>query len=237
MTSGRTDKALNAMQQADVSGDCCRPASTRGHDPCGLPLAGLRPGAAKEGQPARPRVDCGPLGMRIARDGSWHYKGSPIGRKELVCLFASVLKREEDGSFWLETPVERGRVEVEDAPFIAVEVFWRQCDGRQCLTFRTNLDEMVTADHDHPIRVAVDPRTGEPRPYVKVRGGLEARINRAVFYELVALAEPEKVDGRDVLGVWSEGVFFPIDDMPAEAPRAPRRASRGEGRAPRASAK
>jgi uncharacterized protein len=169
--------------------------------------------------------------MRIARDGSWHYKGTPIGRKELVCLFASVLKREEDGSFWLETPVERGRIEVEDAPFIAVEVFWRQCDGRQCLTFRTNLDEMVTADHNHPIRVAIDPRTREPRPYVTVRGGLEARINRAVFYELVALAEPEKVEGRDVLGVWSEGVFFPIDDAPAEPPRPPRRAARGASRA------
>jgi hypothetical protein len=226
------------MQQDDVSGDCCRSvAAQAGADPCGLPLAGLRPGAPREGQPARARVDCGAIGMRIARDGSWHYKGSPIGRKELVCLFASVLKREEDGSFWLETPVERAQIEVEDAPFIAVEVFWRQCEGRQCLTFRTNLDEMVTADHDHPLRVVVDPRTREPRPYVKVRGGLEARINRAVFYELVALAEPEKVDGREVLGVWSEGVFFPIDDMPAEAPRPPRRAARGEGRAARPTAK
>jgi hypothetical protein len=162
--------------------------------------------------------------MRIARDGSWHYRGSPIGRKELVCLFASVLKREEDGSYWLETPAERGRIDVEDAPFIAVEVFWRQCDGRQCLTFRTNLDEMVTANNDHPIRIAIDPRTREPRPYISVRPGLEARINRAVFYELVALAEPETVEGRKMLGVWSEGVFFPIDDLPAEAP--PPRASR-----------
>lgn len=155
--------------------------------------------------------------MRIARDGTWHYKGSPIGRKELVCLFASVLRREADGSYWLETPVERGQIVVEDAPFIAVEVFWRRCAGRQCLTFRTNLDEMVTADADHPIRVTVDRRSREPRPYVTVRPGLEARISRAVFYELVALAEPEAVDGRQVLGVWSEGVFFPIDEVPAEA--------------------
>jgi len=223
MTSGRADKALNAPQQEDVSGECCRPqpdASSGG--PCGLPLAGLRPGRPGATSPARPRHECGPLEMRIARDGSWHYKGSPISRKELICLFASVLKREGDGSYWLETPVERGEIEVEDAPFIAVEVFWRQCEGRQCLTFRTNLDEMITADHDHPIRVAIDPRTREPRPYVQVRPGLEARINRAVFYELVALAEPEKVEGRDLLGVWSEGVFFPIDDAPAEAP--PRKA-------------
>jgi hypothetical protein len=226
MTSGRTDKALNAAQQEDVSGARCRPDPTS--VPCGLPLAGLRPGAPHNTNPLRPRNDCGPLEMRIARDGSWHYKGSPIGRKEMVCLFASVLKREDDGSFWLETPVERGRIDVEDAPFIAVEVYWRQCDGRQCLTFRTNLDEMVTADHDHPIRVAIDPKTREPRPYISVRPGLEARINRAVFYELVALAQPEKVEGKDLLGVWSEGVFFPIDDAPTERPqprKAPRRAN------------
>ncbi len=169
--------------------------------------------------------------MRIARDGTWFYRGSPIGRKELVCLFASVLKREPDGSYVLETPVERGRIEVEDAPFVAVEMFWRECADpfvpnpvpRQCLTFRTNLDEMVTADADHPIRVQVDPRSREPRPYITVRPGLEARINRAVFYELVALAQPETVEGRPVLGVWSEGVFFPIDDAPEEI--VPRRAA------------
>ncbi len=175
--------------------------------------------------PARPKVDCGDFAMRIARDGTWYYRGSPIGRKELVCLFASVLKRAEDGSFVLETPVERGRIEVEDAPFVAVEMFWRDCADpfvpnpkpRQCLTFRTNLDEMVTADSEHPIRVAVDPKSREPRPYITVRPGLEARINRAVFYEMVALAQPEVVDGREVLGVWSEGVFFPIDEVPDAA--------------------
>jgi len=170
----------------------------------------------------RARQDCGDLSMRIAKDGTWFYRGSPIGRKELVCLFASVLKRDEDGAYVLETPVERGRIEVEDAPFVAVELFWRDCADpfapnpkpRQCLTFRTNLDEMITADAEHPIRVAIDPKTREPRPYVMVRPGLEARINRAVFYEMVALAQPEKLDGRDVLGVWSEGVFFPIDEAP-----------------------
>jgi hypothetical protein len=169
--------------------------------------------------------------MRIARDGTWFYRGSPIGRKELVCLFASVLKREPDGTYVLETPVERGRIEVEDAPFVAVEMIWRDCADpaclgakpRQCLTFRTNLDEMVTADADHPIRVQVDPRSREPRPYITVRPGLEARINRAVFYEMVALAEPETLGGREVLGVWSQGVFFPIDDVPAEA--VPRQAA------------
>lgn len=185
----------------------------------------VAPRAGREGAPARMRHECGDVGMRIARDGTWFYKGSPIGRKELVCLFASVLKREGDGGFVLETPVERCRIEVEDAPFVAVEMFWRDCADpfvpnpkpRQCLTFRTNLDEMVTADSDHPIRVVVDPKSREPRPYITVRPGLEARINRAVFYEMVALAEPERVDGRQVLGVWSEGVFFPIDDAPEDA--------------------
>ncbi len=169
---------------------------------------------------SRAKMECGDYAIRIARDGTWHYRGSPINRKPLVCLFASVLKRGEDGSFWLETPAERGRIEVEDAPFIAVELFWRDCDcghamPRQCLAFRTNLDEIVTASADHPIRVALDPRTREPRPYVTVRPGLEARISRAVFYELVALSQPETVDGRTMLGVWSEGVFFPIDEAPS----------------------
>jgi hypothetical protein len=171
------------------------------------------------------RRDCGDFSIRIARDGTWFYRGSPIGRKELVCLFASVLKRDEGGVYWLETPVERGRIDVEDAPFVAVEMYWRDCADpfvpepkpKQCLTFRTNLDEMVTADADHPIRVQVDPKTREPRPYVLVRPGLEARINRAVFYELVALAQTETVEGRPVLGVWSENVFFPIDDAPSPA--------------------
>ena len=168
----------------------------------------------------RKRHDCGDFPMRIARDGSWHYKGSPINRKELVCLFASVLKRDPDGSFVLETPVERGRIAVDDAPFVAVELVWRHCccDGggpkRQCLSFRTNLDEVVTAGENHPIRVAIDHETREPRPYITVRPGLEARIGRPVFYEMVALAEEEEIDGRPMIGVWSEGVFFPIDDAP-----------------------
>ena len=86
---------------------------------------------------------------------------------------------------------------------------------QQCLTFRTNLDELVTAGPAHPIRVHLDPATREPRPHSLGRPGLEARISRAVFYELVALAQPEMVDGREILGVWSEGTFFPIDEVPA----------------------
>ena len=175
---------------------------------------------ARAGQPPRQKHQVDDYGIRIDRNGQWYYQGSPINRKELVCLFASVLRREADGSYWLETPVERGRIEVEDAPFIAVEMCWKDCDcggarPQQCLSFRTNLDQIVTANAEHPIRVQLDPRTREPRPYITIRPGLEAKINRAVFYELVALGEPETIDGREVLGVWSEGVFFPIDEVSA----------------------
>src|SRR6201996_5343315 len=175
---------------------------------------------------ARPRgrrvpVECGDLPFLIKRDGTWLYRGSPIARKELVCLFASVLKREEDGSFWLETPAERGRIEVEDAPFIAVELDWVGDGRHQTLSFRTNVDQVVTAGPDHPIRVAHDLLTCEPTPYILVRPGegvrgVEARINRAVYYELVALAVPEYVGAQLMLGVWSSGRFFPLGYMPDE---------------------
>ncbi len=173
----------------------------------------------KLARPKRVPIECGDLPFVIKRDGTWLYRGSAIGRKELVCLFASVLKREADGEFYLETPAERGRIAVEDAPFIAVELDW--CgDGRgQTLSFRTNVDEVVTAGPDHPIRVAHDVLTCEPAPYLLVRSGkgdlgIEARINRAVYYELVAIAVPEWVGCRRMLGVWSCGQFFPLGEMP-----------------------
>jgi len=168
--------------------------------------------------PRRP-VECGDLPFVIKRDGTWMYRGSPIGRKELVCLFASVLKREADGSFWLETPAERGRIEVEDAPFLAVELDWSGVGRDQTLTFRTNVDQLICAGPDHPIRVAHDLLTCEPTPYIQVRAGggrlpIEARIGRAVYYELVALAEPAMVECRRMLGVWSAGCFFTLGELP-----------------------
>jgi hypothetical protein len=171
---------------------------------------------------ARPRripTECGDLPFLIRRDGTWLYRGSPIARKELVCLFASVLKREADGSFWLETPAERGRIEVEDAPFIAVELDWTGDGRQQTLSFRTNVDQVVTAGPEHPIRVAHDLLTCEPTPYILMHEGagergVEARINRAVYYELVALAVPEWVGCRRMLGVWSCCRFFPLGELP-----------------------
>jgi hypothetical protein len=163
-------------------------------------------------------IDCGDLPFLIRRDGTWLYRGSPINRKELVCLFASVLKREEDGAFILETPAERGRIQVEDAPFLAVELDWTGVGREQRLTFRTNVDQLVTACPEHPIRIAHDILTCEPTPYLRVRGTqrapVEARISRAVYYELVALAEPAMHCGRHMLGVWSEGTFFPLGELP-----------------------
>jgi hypothetical protein len=166
-------------------------------------------------------VECGDLPFRICRDGTWLYQGTPIKRKELVCLFASVLKRELDGDFFLETPAERGRIVVEDAPFVAVELDWSGVGHEQVLTFRTNIDQIVTAGPEHPIRIAYDLVTCEPTPYLTIRAGagtwpVEARIGRAVYYELVALAEPGIDRGREVLGVWSGGRFFVLGDLPAE---------------------
>lgn len=173
------------------------------------------------GRPRRLPVDCGDLPFIVRRDGTWLYRGTPIGRKELVCLFASVLRRAEDGSYWLETPAERGRIAVEDAPFVAVELDWKGSGREQILTFRTNVDEVVTADAAHPIRVAHDLLTCHPTPYLLARPGngaapgIEARIARSVYYELAALAEPGWIGCRRALGVWSCNRFFPLADLPA----------------------
>ena len=165
-----------------------------------------------------PRVECGDLPFIIKRDGTWLYRGSPIGRKELVCLFSSVLKRTADGDYWLETPAERGRIQVEDAPWIAVEMDWTGSGRDQVLSFRTNVDQVVTAGRENPIRVKHDYLTCEPPPYISIRDPdsvpLEARIGRAVYYELVALAVPGLIAGRHVLGVWSQGRFFSLGDLP-----------------------
>lgn len=154
--------------------------------------------------------DCGDLGIRIDRQGCWFYHGSPIPRKEMVCLFASMLTRLADGSYGLVTPDERGRIQVEDVPFLAVEVFRCGAGREMTVSFRTNVDEVVTVDGDHPLRIVECPKTGEILPYVMVRDGLEARLTRAVYYELVAQGFEEKVGGEDLYGLWSSGTFFPL---------------------------
>ncbi|WP_114966726.1 DUF1285 domain-containing protein [Alkalilacustris brevis] len=159
---------------------------------------------------------CGDLDMRIARDGTWFYQGTPIGRPAMVRLFSSILKREGD-RYFLVTPVEKVGITVDDAPFVAVD-FTAEGQGRdQRLTFTTQVGDSVTAGPDHPIRVTRDPESGEPSPYVMVRAGLEALIDRKSFYRLVDLGADEMHEGARWFGLWSGGRFFPLipsDELP-----------------------
>ena len=153
-----------------------------------------------------PPVLLGDLQIRIARDGTWFYQGSPIARLPLVKLFASVLRREEDGEYWLVTPAERGRVGVDDVPFVAVAVRAEGAGRDQRLVFRSNLDEEAVADAAHPLRVVAEPGSGATIPYIPIRDRLEARILRPVFYHLVEFGE----QNGEQFGVWSSGRFFPL---------------------------
>jgi len=156
--------------------------------------------------------DCGDIDIRIARDGTWHHEGRPIGRPQLVRLFSTILRKDDD-RFVLVTPVEKLGIVVEDAPFVAVDVDAEGGGAAQRLTFETNLGDRVTAGPDHPIRVALDPETGEPAPYVVVRAALEARIDRKTYYRLAELGRIERHGGADWFGIRSGGCFFPV--MPA----------------------
>ncbi|WP_306131512.1 DUF1285 domain-containing protein [Roseivivax marinus] len=158
----------------------------------------------------------GTMDIRIARDGTWYHEGGPIRRAGLVKLFSSILKREGD-AYFLVTPVEKWRIEVEDAPFVATDVEIEGAGDGQALTFTTHVGDRVVAGPDHAIRVTRDPETGEPSPYVHVRGGLEALIDRKTFYRLAEVGEVAERDGTDWFGVWSDGAFFamiPADEMP-----------------------
>jgi hypothetical protein len=150
------------------------------------------------------------LNIRIDRDGVWYYAGSPIHRKSLVCLFASVLTRDASGEYWLVTPAEMGRIDVEDAPFIAVELFTAGSGREQILSVRTNVDEIVTIDNEHPLTVVNDPKSGEPSPYVTLRQGIDARLSRSVYYELVGLGVEARCEGAHMFGIWSSSCFFPL---------------------------
>ena len=169
-----------------------------------IPTAAI-PGTSS-GAAQIPEGLCGDFNMRIARDGTWFYRGSPIGRIALAKLFSTVLHRKPDGSYWLTTPAESGRIEVEDAPFIGVELLRDGAGRAQTLRVRTNLDDVVPLDADHPLRVT-ETDDGTPRPYIFVRRGLEARLARPVFYVMVELAEPDPA-APEAIGVWSAGQFF-----------------------------
>ena len=154
---------------------------------------------------------CGDIDMVIRRDGSWWYNGSPIGRPAMVKLFSTVLRRDKDEKYYLVTPVEKLGITVEDAPFLAVELVSEGEGDHRSLAFRLNTEDYVIAGPDNRLRDEVDGKTGEPRPYLHVRRGLEALIGRSVFYELGALAMEESGEDEP-LGLWSNGVFFPLDE-------------------------
>ena len=178
--------------------------------PAGLP-SGLALLVQQAGEPARSRpVEhwnppyCGEIDIRIAADGTWHYRGSRITREGLVRLFASIMRCEPDGSHVLVTPVEKVGITVEDAPFVAVELAIEGEGSERTLTFRTNVGDIVAAGREHPISFAMEPGTGGLKPYVLVRGGLQALVTRAVTLELVELAD----EREGAPGLWSGAAFF-----------------------------
>lgn len=172
--------------------------------------------AAAEAHPLPPveRWDppyCGDIGFEIWRDGTWFYQGSPIGRRPLVKLFSRILRREGDGRFYLVTPVEKVLVRVEDAPFLAVEMdVVGQMQGQE-LIFRTNVDDVVRCGPENPLRFELEPVGGGLKPYLRVRGRLEALVTRAIYYDLVALATDDG-NARHPPGLWSGGAWFPLED-------------------------
>jgi hypothetical protein len=152
---------------------------------------------------------CGDLDMRIARDGTWFYLGTPIGRHRLVKLFSSVIRKDGD-AYFLVTPVEKVGITVDDAPFVAVDFEVAGTGRDQVITFTTNVDDVAVAGPDFPIRVTRDAASGEPSPYVLVRRNLEALIDRKSFYRLVDLGVNEDIEGESWFGLWSAGQFFKV---------------------------
>ncbi len=157
---------------------------------------------------------CGDLDMEIKRDGTWFYLGTPIGRMPLVQLFSTVLRKDEDGKTYLVTPVEKVGIRVEDAPFVAVEMNAAGGGDSQVITFRTNVGDVVEAGPEHPLRFVDEDATGGLKPYVLVRGRLEALVARPVMYELVNYGEEIEIDGRIMFAVRSHGEVYPV--MPAD---------------------
>lgn len=168
--------------------------------------------AAKKGPPPvhlwNPEF-CGDLDMRIARDGTWFYLGTPIGRMPLVKLFSSIIRKDGD-DYFLVTPVEKVGITVDDAPFVAIDFDVDGAGQDQIISFTTQVDDIAVAGPANPIRVVRDAKTGEPSPYVLIRANLEALIDRKSFYRLVDIGVHSKFEGEDWFGVWSSGQFFPI---------------------------
>jgi hypothetical protein len=177
-------------------------------DLAGLSLAEIARLVEEKKLPPVDRWDpthCGDSEMRIARDGTWYHQGSPIGRQAMVRLFSTILRREPDGRFVLVTPVEKLDIEVEDAPFVAVELKAEGQGETASLAFRLNTGDLVVAGPGHPLRFVAG--ADGPHPYLQVRGGLDALVARPVYYELAEIA----LAGGDPAGLWSGGTFFPME--------------------------
>ncbi|MDQ4135338.1 MAG: DUF1285 domain-containing protein [Pseudomonadota bacterium] len=194
-----TPVADDPPPQASAGGALARLAAALGAD---APRRGLPP--VERWNPPY----CGEIDMRIAADGSWHYNGSPIARPALVRLFSTVLRRDPE-RYVLVTPVERVGITVEDAPFLAVEMAVEGDGDARQIAFRTNVDDLVRAGPEHPLRFERDPHDGV-KPYVRVRGDLWARVTRSLALDLIDLGEVRIVDGRPVYGIAVDGAFFPI---------------------------
>jgi len=185
-------------------------------------LDGIASEAKKAGGKGLPPVHlwnppfCGDIDMRIATDGTWFYLKTPIGRPALVKLFASVLKREDD-KYFLVTPVEKCGIQVDDAPFLAVEMRAENGPDGRILNFRTNVDDWVACGPEHTLRFEPEPDTGGLKPYLHVRRDLWAKVSRPLFYDLVELGEERDVDGERMFGVASGGEFFAM--APADSIR------------------
>jgi hypothetical protein len=189
----------------------------RAGDTAGLEALIARAARAGKGLPPVERWNpefCGDLDMEIRGDGTWFYLGTPIGRMPLVQLFSTVLRKDADGKTYLVTPVEKVGIRVIDAPFVAVEMNAAGIGADRVITFRTNVGDVVEAGPDHPLRFVDEDETGGLKPYVLVRGRLEALVARPVMYELVEHGEEIEVDGRLMFAVRSKGEIYPI--MPAE---------------------
>jgi hypothetical protein len=186
---------------------------TRAEDTGGLEALISRAARAGKGPPPVERWNppfCGDLDMEIGRDGTWFYMGTPIGRMPLVQLFSTVLRKDEDGKTYLVTPVERVGIRVVDAPFIAVEMNVAGSGDDRVITFRTNVGDVVEAGPEHALRFVDEDGTGGLKPYILVRGRLEALLARPVMYELIEHGEEIELDGTLMFAVRSRGQVYPI---------------------------
>ena len=152
---------------------------------------------------------CGDIDMRIARDGTWYYMGTPITRPAMVRLFSTIIRRDGE-QYFLVTPVEKVGIRVDDAPFVITRMEVEGQGQTQCLRLFTQVDDELLLDAEHPLLVSEHPHTGEPAPYVRVRSNLDGLVHRNVFYQMVDLSEPQELDGEVWFGVWSAGQFFAL---------------------------